>query len=112
MKEYKGSALRNIPLISESNIHWSMVSGTPRGRFSFSYSKLIISSSSKGLRIINDEINEMEKFSILAFLNSKFIPFFGRLQSKDRKWPAGIIARFPIPVEFLYQNKRKLGELE
>lgn len=96
--------LQNLSLIGKSNLHWSLSSGKPRGRFNISQMGLISDVASMNIHIID---KELDKFTLLAYLNSKYGVFFGRLQTKDRKWQAGNIARFPVPIDFLI-NKSKL----
>ena len=107
MKNEKG-ALSNLKLVNNSNLHWSKASGKPRGRFNISQKGLILGGSSMGIKIQED----INKFALLSYLNSKFCVFFGRLQTKDRKWQPGTIARFPILLDFLKKssNLKTLSE--
>ena len=58
-----------------------------------------------GLHIQGDQIN---KYTLISYLNSKMVTFFGRLLTKKRAWEAGNIARIPIPIEFLNHNEDRL----
>jgi len=107
IKENKG-VIRNPPLMGQSHIHWSLSSGKPRGRFNISQNGLVTDVASMGIHILTNEINA---YTLLAYLNSKFGCFLGRLQTKDRKWQAGNIARFPIPIEFLNKHENTLKTL-
>ena len=100
--------LQNLSLIGKSDIHWSLSSATPRGRFNISQNGLITDVASMGIHL---KFKKLDKFSLLAYLNSKFGFFFGRLQTKDRKWQAGNIARFPVPLDFLIDRTEGLSTL-
>jgi len=103
-----GSGVGSLQYQGKSYLHWPLVSGKPRGRFCISQKGLLSASGSWGIYLI---INNISKFALISFLNSKYSSFFARLQTKDRKWPAGIIARFPIPIEFLKKNESILSKL-
>ncbi|KKL75930.1 hypothetical protein LCGC14_2049960, partial [marine sediment metagenome] len=97
--------LQNLPLIGRSDLHWSLASSRSRGRFNISQNGLMSDVVSMGIHIL---YKKLINFSLLAYLNSIFGVFFGRLQTKDRKWQAGNVARIPIPSEFLINNSNKL----
>jgi len=107
MKQFS-SYFRNIKLLGNSQIHWSLSTGKPRGRFNLSQKGMLTDVSSIGIFILDTKI---EKYSFLAFLNSKFSCFLGRLQTKDRKWQPGNVARFPIPYQFLVKKQSELKDL-
>jgi len=100
--------LQNLSLIGKSNIHWSLSSGKPRGRFNISQIGLMSDVASMNIHMLD---KELEKYTLLAYLNSKYGVFLGRLQTKDRKWQAGNIARFPIPIDFLINKSKLLSKL-
>ncbi len=100
MKKYY-CVFRNLSLLSISHLNWSLVSKA-RQRFTIAQKGIIFSSASNGIFIFD---NIIDKYSLLAYLNSKMGFFYGYLQNKGRFWPAGIIARYPIPIEFLNQKK-------
>jgi len=104
----ENGVIRNAQLIGRSHLHWPLSAGKPRGRFNISQSHLVCDSASMGIHILENDLN---KFALLAYLNSKFGCFLGRLQTKDRKWQAGNVARFPIPLDFLIEHHNELNRL-
>jgi len=97
--------IRNSSLIGRSDIHWSLASSKSRGRFNISQIGLMRDVVSMGIHLLDKRV---VNYSLLAYLNSFFGVFFGRLQTKDRKWQAGTVARFPIPLEFIITNSNTL----
>lgn len=106
--EKLSSLFSNQSLIGRSDIHWSLSSGKPRGRFNITQHKIIRDITSMGIKILDQNL---DKFTLIAYLNSRFCTFFGRLQTKDRKWQAGNIARVPIPFDFLIKKSKILSQL-
>jgi len=91
----KNPHLPNLGKMGKQKLICSLSSGKPRGRFCISQSFLMASSAASCSILLSD----LDVFTIMAYLNSKFIVFFGRLITKDRKWPPGIIGRLPFPLE-------------
>ncbi|MHA1756579.1 MAG: hypothetical protein ACTSVV_07410, partial [Promethearchaeota archaeon] len=107
MKKFS-SSLSNIRFQGLSDLNWSKLSGKPRGRFTIAQKFMISDDASKSIIITNKNIN---KYYLIAYLNSKFITYFGRLQTKGRRWPIGTVARFPIPNNLNKQDISKLAKL-
>jgi len=97
----KDGELRNMSLQGKADLHWSLIS-KPRARFCLSPRGMMTDVASMSIRV---ESEEFSRYALLAYLNSKLGTFFGRLQSQDRKWQVGNIARFPIPIDLL-QNEQ------
>ena len=110
VKEIKNNngVFRNVALLGRSHLVWSLSSSKSRGRFNISQESILCSSACHHI-VINNK--DLDKFVLLALLNSKLGCFFGRLQTKKRAWEVGNVARFPIPLQFLIDNKKELKEL-
>nr|MDO8086804.1 Eco57I restriction-modification methylase domain-containing protein [Candidatus Sigynarchaeum springense] len=109
IKTYDGSAIRNISYIGTSDVIYIRVSGKARGRANVVPKGLFNIGESLGIVLPN--IKGMNKFFIAGYLNSKFGAFFARLQTKDRKWQLGTIARIPIPQELDQQEATHISQL-
>ena len=103
MKKYN-SVIRNPKFQGKSHIHWPQISSKTRGRFCLSQNNFLNDGKAMGIYIVDKKIKPL---SLLAYLNSKFITFFVRLQTKDRGWQAGNIARIPIPATFLIRKENE-----
>ncbi|MFW9996501.1 MAG: hypothetical protein ACFFD4_30940, partial [Candidatus Odinarchaeota archaeon] len=109
MKKYNGARLLNIGLLGKSQLHWSRISTRSRGRFCISQSNFINDGNSPGIVIIDNDL--LSIFSLLCYLNSKIVTFLVHLQTKDRMWQVGNIARVPIPLDFLKEKEDELAAL-
>ncbi len=107
IESQKGSALRNLNYLGIADINWPFISGKPRGRFCVSQEGMGYDTSSMSIKLISKEI---DKFALLAYLNSKLCTFFCKIQTSSRMWQAGYIARLPVPINFI-QNKIVLKTL-
>ncbi len=107
MKNEKGSALRSIKLIGLSDIIFPIAAVKPVGRYCISQ-KGIIFTVVNGIKILNQKL---DKFVLIAYLNSKISFFFAQLQTRSRVWAAGVIARFPIPLSYLIENENTIKSL-
>ncbi len=102
------SGFPNVSLLTKTHLHWSYNSGKPRGRFCISQSKFLRTAASMGIHILDDQI---DRFTLLAYLNSYYSVFFVRLQTKKRSWEGGNVARIPIPIDFLKKISKMLSSL-
>jgi hypothetical protein len=105
LKEMKWSALRSLDIAGKSEIHYSYSSGKTRGRFCISQDNLVSTNASNNIMIIDKKIN---KFALIGYLNSKYVSFLMRLQTKKRTWETGGIARIPIPYDYIINNSEIL----
>lgn len=101
-------AFRNISMLGTEDLHSPLSSGKARGRFNIAQYGALRDAASMGICILNRNLN---KFSLMAYLNSKLASFFSRILSKDRKWPAGILARIPVPIDFIIKKSESLKSL-
>jgi hypothetical protein len=108
MKKLKGSRIFNLNSIGKYSLIAPVSSGRSRCRINVAQKGIGMDGVSIGFSIVE---RGSEKFSIMAYLNSKLGAFFGRILMKDRKWRAGIITRIPLPLEMINLKQEMLKSL-